>query len=40
MVSGDVEDNLTFIPNRQLGWTTGSYFIEGYIALFKISKCV
>jgi len=39
MVSGDVEDNLTFIANGQLGWTTGPHFIERCIPLFEISKC-
>jgi hypothetical protein len=39
MVSGDVEDNLTFITNRQLGWMTRSHFIEGCVALFEISNC-
>ena len=39
LVSGDMEDNLAFITNGQLGRTTGSYFIEGGVALFEISKC-
>ena len=34
-----MKDNLTFITNRQLGWTTRSYFIEGCITLFEISNC-
>jgi hypothetical protein len=33
MVSGDVEDNLTFMARGQLGWTTRSYFTQGGIAL-------
>ena len=31
MVSGDVEDNLTFMVGGQLGRTTGSHFVEGII---------
>jgi hypothetical protein len=33
MVSGDVEDNLTFMARLQLGWMTGSHFTKGGIAL-------
>jgi len=39
LVSGDVEDNLTFTTNEQLGRMTRSYFVEGAVALFEISKC-
>jgi hypothetical protein len=38
MVSGDVEDNLTSTAKGQLGWATGSYFIERSVALFKSLK--
>jgi hypothetical protein len=38
VVSGDVEDHLTFIANRQLGRTTRSHLIEGCAALLEISK--
>jgi hypothetical protein len=38
MVSGDVKDNLAFMARGQLGWTTGSYFIQGSIALSEGSK--
>ena len=38
MVFGDVEDNLTFITVRQLGWMTRSWFIEGGATLFEVSK--
>ena len=39
LVSDNVEDNLAFITNEQLGRMTGSYFIERGIALFEISNC-
>jgi len=38
MVSGDVEDNLTFISGGQLGWTTRSCFTEGVVALSEFLK--
>jgi len=38
MVSGDVEDNLAFMARGQLGWTTGSYFTEGVVALSQLLK--
>jgi hypothetical protein len=38
MVSGDVKDNLTFMARGQLGWTAGSYFIQGSVALSEGSK--
>ena len=39
IVSGDMKDNLAFIPNEQLEWTAISYVIKGGVALFEISKC-
>jgi hypothetical protein len=33
MVSGEVEDDLAFMAGGQLGWTTGSCFTEGVVAL-------
>ena len=39
MIFSDVEDNLAFIAVRQLGWATGSWFVERCVALFEVSKC-
>jgi hypothetical protein len=38
VVSADMEDNLAFMAIRQLRWTTGTYFVQGGIALFEIPK--
>ena len=39
MVFSDVEDNSAFGTVRQPGWTTVSWFVEGGVALFEVSKC-
>ena len=40
MISGNVEDNLTFMAFRELGWASRSRFTYGCVALFEISKCL
>jgi len=38
-VSSDMEDDLAFMMGEQFGWTTGSCFTEGVVALSEFLKC-
>jgi len=40
IISGDVEDNLTFMAFRELGWASRSRLTYRCVVLFEISKCL